>query len=109
MDFIDAIQIEQLPEGTMKSVTINGEDILLVNYKGKYYATGARCTHARGDLSKGKLKGKYVNCPLHGSRFDVTTGICKAGPRINIFRSKTDNLLTYAVKVDGNSLKVSVK
>ncbi|MFC2011144.1 Rieske (2Fe-2S) protein [Chloroflexota bacterium] len=108
MDFIEVIQANQLPAGTMKSITSNGDDILLVNYKGKYYAIGTSCTHSGADLSKGKLKGKYIDCPLHGSRFDVTTGICKAGPRINIFRSKIDNIPTYPVKVEGNSIKVSI-
>jgi len=93
----------------MKSIIVNGEYILLVNHKGKYYATGARRTHAGGDSSKGKLQGKYVDCPLHDSRFDVTTGICKAGPRINIIRSKTlDNIPTYEVKVVGNSVNVGL-
>jgi len=108
MDFIEAIQADQLPVGTTKSIPISGEDILLVNYKGKYYATGASCTHRGADLSKGKLKGKLINCPLHGSRFDVTIGICKAGPRINILRSATDNIPTYEVKVEGNSVKVGI-
>jgi len=107
MVFVDAIQADQLPEGKMKAVATRGEYILLVNYKGNYYATDARCTHAGGDLSKGKLKGKYINCPLHGSRFDVTTGICKAGPRINIIRSKLKyNLKTYEVKVEDNIVKI---
>jgi len=107
MSFVEVIQADQLPEGKMKAIATRGEYILLVNYKGKYYATGARCTHAGGDLSKGKLKGKHITCPLHGSRFDVTTGICKAGPRINIIRSKiTDKLQTYEVEVEGNSVKV---
>ena len=93
----------------MKSSTIDGRDILVVNYKGNYYAMGARCTHRGADLSKGKLKGKLVICPLHGSRFDVTTGVCVAGPRINILRSKTENEPTYEVKVEGNSVKVSIE
>ncbi|MFC1953331.1 Rieske (2Fe-2S) protein [Chloroflexota bacterium] len=109
MDFVDTIQADQLQEGMMKPITIDGKYILLVNYKGNYYATDAKCSHAGGDLSKGKLKGKYINCPLHDSRFDVTTGICKAGPRINIFRSKTDDIQTYDVKVDDNCIKVRLQ
>jgi len=109
MDFIEVVQADQLPPGAMRSFTINGKDILIANYKGTYYATGANCTHRGADLSKGKLKGKYVDCPLHGSRFDITTGICKAGPRINIFRSKADSIPTYRVKTEGNSIKVNVE
>jgi len=107
MPLVNVIQADELQEGKMKAIATMGEYILLVNYKGNYYATDARCTHAGGDLSKGKLKGKHINCPLHGSKFDITTGNCKAGPRINIIRSKvTDKLKTYEVMVEDNTVSV---
>jgi len=41
VDFIEVIQADQLPVGTVKLFIINGREILLVNYKGNYYTTGA--------------------------------------------------------------------
>jgi nitrite reductase/ring-hydroxylating ferredoxin subunit len=41
---------------------------------------GDRCTHKGGPLSDGALVGCTVQCPWHGSQFDVQTGRVKAGP-----------------------------
>jgi len=107
-EFIEVAKVEEIPVGKMKGVTTGGKEILVVNYEGKYYAIGKICTHAAGDLSKGKLEGKIVTCPKHGSKFDVTTGISVGGPKIGFTRGKTGNEPTYEVKVEGNSIKVSV-
>ena len=39
-----------------------------------------RCTHKGGPLSDGVLMCGTVQCPWHGSQFDVHTGDVKAGP-----------------------------
>jgi len=49
----------------MKKVTVGDKEFLIINVDGKYYAIGARCTHAGGDLSQGSLKGNIVTCPRH--------------------------------------------
>ena len=107
-EFIEVAKAEEIPAGKMKGVTAGGKEILVVNYEGKYYAIGKICTHADGDLSKGKLDGKIVTCPRHGSQFDVTTGISVRGPKIGFVRGKTGNETAYEVKVEGNSIKVNV-
>ncbi|HEV2293251.1 MAG TPA: DUF2231 domain-containing protein [Tepidisphaeraceae bacterium] len=38
------------------------------------------CTHSGGSLADGALICNTVQCPWHGSQFDVTTGEVKAGP-----------------------------
>ena len=44
------------------------------------------CPHAGASLAEGVLDGDDVLCPLHGFRFDVTTGACSTDP---ILRVKT--------------------
>ena len=100
-DFIEAATLEQVPDGSMRGVKVEGKDILIVNFQGKYYAIGKKCTHLRGDLSKGKLDGKIVTCPWHGSQFDVTTGNAIKGPA-------KKNVPVYEVKVEGSSIKISM-
>jgi nitrite reductase/ring-hydroxylating ferredoxin subunit len=65
---------DEIPIGKMKHVEVRGEEILIANIEGKYYAISDRCGHANASLSKGILNGKIVTCPLHGAQFDVTTG-----------------------------------
>jgi nitrite reductase/ring-hydroxylating ferredoxin subunit len=49
---------------------------------GKYYAVSDRCGHQNARLSMGVLAGNIVTCPLHYSRFDVTTGKVVSSPRL---------------------------
>ena len=107
-NFVEVTQVDKIPVGKMKSFVVEGKQILVVNYNENYYAIGGKCTHMGGDLSKGKLEGKTVTCPKHGSKFDVTTGKCVTGPKIAFIRLKTKNEITYAMKVEGKSVKVSI-
>ena len=108
MSFYEVAKTNDIPEGTMKAVLIQDKEIVVVNYDGNYYAINRRCTHMGGDLSKGKLEGKIVTCPRHGSRFDVTTGVSISGPRIGFLKLKTKNEPSYQVKVDNGSIKIDI-
>ena len=108
MSFYEVAKTNDIPEGTMKAVLIQDKEIVVVNYDGNFYAINRRCTHMGGDLSKGKLEGKIVTCPRHGSRFDVTTGVSISGPRIGFLKLKTKNEPSYQVKVDNGSIKIDI-
>ena len=108
MSLYEVAKTSDMPEGTMKAVSIQDKEIIVVNYEGNYYAINRRCTHMGGNLSKGKLEGKIVTCPRHGSRFDVTTGESISGPRIGFLKLKTKNEPNYQVKVDNDSIKIDI-
>ena len=107
MSFIEVAKVEEIPAGQMKLFTVGDKNILIVNFEGIYYAINGRCTHMGGDLSKGKLEGKVVTCPRHGSQFDVTTGDCISGPKIGFIKLKARDETTYEVKVEGKIIKVN--
>ncbi len=71
---VDVGAVNDFNEGTMKSVTVEGEDILLARVEDRYYAVGNICPHLQARLSEGTLEGYIVTCPRHGSQFDVRTG-----------------------------------
>ena len=108
MSYIEVGQVSQVSPGTMKSFSVGGKQICVANIDGKFYAIDNLCTHASGDLSKGKLEGKIVTCPNHGSKFNVTTGKCIAGPKISFFRGKAKDDTVFEVKVEENKIKVNV-
>jgi len=58
----------------MMCVDVHGARILLANVDGEYYAVSDTCTHEDASLSQGALRGEYIRCPLHGSRFSLRTG-----------------------------------
>jgi len=108
MNFIEVAKKSQIKEGSMKPVNAGGKEILIVNYGGDYYAINRKCTHMGGDLSEGKLEGKIITCPIHGAKFDVTTGKSVEGPKMGPLRMKTKNETVYEVKIEGDSIKVEI-
>ncbi len=101
-DFVRVASTAEIPEGGMKKVMLGGQQVLLANVKGKFYAIGNVCTHVGGPLDKGRLDGHEVECPLHGSRFDVTTGQVKRGPA-----ARPEPV--YEVKVEGSEVRLRPK
>ena len=83
-----------IPAGQIRTVQVDGEEAAVYNIDGAFYATGNACTHTGGPLSEGDLDGKIVTCPLHGSRFDVTTCAVLEGPA-------DEPLRCYRVTIDG--------
>jgi nitrite reductase/ring-hydroxylating ferredoxin subunit len=59
----------------MVGADIGGRKVLVANVGGEFFAMGARCNHMGGPLDKGTLEGNVVTCPLHGSKWDVRTGL----------------------------------
>jgi len=119
MSFVEVARLKDIPLEKMKHVEVNGTEILVANVGGTFYAVNDRCGHMSARLSMGTLSGTVVTCPLHGSRFDVTTGKKVAGPVLQeealtqrqrelIMPVKTYDLPTHSVKVDGESILVDV-
>jgi len=71
---IDIAAESDLVEGTMKTVSVDGQEVLLARTRDGFYATGNVCPHMKGILSEGTLEGNIVTCPRHGSQFDVRNG-----------------------------------
>ena len=111
----EAGNLSDLPPGSIISVKINKLELLIANLNGSVYAVDNRCPHMGGDLSKGKLEGHIVTCPLHGSQFDVTTGALvrwlKGSGLIatigKVIKSPS-SLRTYPVVLDGNRIMVDI-
>jgi nitrite reductase/ring-hydroxylating ferredoxin subunit/uncharacterized membrane protein len=64
----------------MELVHSQGERIVVARTEDGMTAFDDRCTHKGGPLSDGVLICGTVQCPWHGSQFDVTTGAVKCGP-----------------------------
>jgi ferredoxin-NADP reductase/nitrite reductase/ring-hydroxylating ferredoxin subunit len=98
-DFVKVANTNDIQPSHMKEVQLDGENICLVNVEGKYYAIGNICTHEGGPLADGTLEGYEVECPWHGSKFDVRTGEVKEPPA-------SEPEPTYHVKVDNNDILI---
>jgi 3-phenylpropionate/trans-cinnamate dioxygenase ferredoxin subunit len=104
LSFVRVAEASEIGPGEMRKVDLGGEEVLVANVDGVFHAIGNRCTHRGGDLSAGRLEGRVVTCPRHGSRFDVTTGEALSGPKVLLLRLGTGDVPTYGLKVEGGSI-----
>ena len=97
--FVKAAKASDILDGTMTSVTVEDEQILIACVSGQYYAIQNKCSHKGGWLDQGELHidSCEVMCPLHDACFDLRTGEPTAEP------AKTP-VKVYAVRVEGNDI-----
>jgi 3-phenylpropionate/trans-cinnamate dioxygenase ferredoxin component len=73
---IDICPVEELPPGELKRVEWEDLEIGVFNCNGDLVAIEDRCSHDNGDLVEGEFDSERctVECPRHGSVFDLRTG-----------------------------------
>jgi 3-phenylpropionate/trans-cinnamate dioxygenase ferredoxin component len=100
---IDICRIEELPPGERKLVEWEDLEIGVFNCAGDLLAIEDRCSHDDGDLVQGELDQDTctVECPRHGSRFDLRTGKPLTLPAY----VPVD---TFPVSVEGGVIKLEV-
>ena len=96
---IDAGAADALGVDQMKLVRVGSRRIVLARTEAGYVAFDDRCTHKGGPLSDGTLACGVVQCPWHGSQFDVRTGAVRHGPA-------RQSVATYAVEERGGRVWV---
>ena len=90
-DEIVVASIDELKVNQMKLIHMRDKRIVVCRTEKGYAAFDDRCTHRGGSLAGGSMSCGTVQCPWHGSQFDVSTGIVTAGPA-------KENIHTYVVK-----------
>ena len=98
-DFVKVADTDEILPSQMKEVEVDGQSILIANVNGKYYAIGSICTHEGGPLADGTIHNYEVECPWHGSKFDVRTGEVTNLPA-------TEPEPSYEIKVESNQILV---
>jgi 3-phenylpropionate/trans-cinnamate dioxygenase ferredoxin component len=73
---VDICPVDDLPPGAKRVVTWEDLEIGIVNCGGAILAVEDRCSHDDGDLMEGDIDEDActVECPRHGSVFDLRTG-----------------------------------
>jgi len=75
-DFIDICPVGDLKPGDHRVVEWEDLDIGVFNCAGEFLAVEDRCSHDNGILLEGEVDQARctVECPRHGSLFDLRTG-----------------------------------
>ena len=92
----------ELSEGQMMLVRVGGERVVVGRCPEGIVAFSDHCTHKGGPLSDGALVGCTVQCPWHGSQFDVHSGRVVAGPA----KSKID---VYQIEIRSGEVYIQPK
>ena len=97
--FVKVAQVSEIKPGEMISVEVNNEQVLLSNVGGSIHAVDVICSHAYATLSEGDLDGEEVECPLHGGKFNLTTGEAIGPPA-------DEAVQVYKVQIEGADILV---
>jgi toluene monooxygenase system ferredoxin subunit len=74
-----SVNIDDLWDGDMTSVAVEGEAVLIVNVDGEVHAYSNRCPHQASPLDEGDLDGRTLTCVKHMWEFSAVTG-CGINP-----------------------------
>ncbi len=77
---IKVAPLDQLPDGRGVRLEVAGERIALFRIDDAVYALADRCSHAEASLAEGDVFDTEVECPRHGSEFDLRTGVPQSLP-----------------------------
>jgi 3-phenylpropionate/trans-cinnamate dioxygenase ferredoxin subunit len=100
---VDICPVEDLPPGAKRVVMWEDLEIGIVNCGGDILAIEDRCSHDDGDLMEGDVDEETctVECPRHGSEFDLRTG-----KPLNL--PAYVPIETYTVRIEDGVIKVEV-
>ena len=94
-----AIALDDVAPGRSRRCVIDGQAVLVCNVGGDVYAIADTCTHDRGPLGEGRLRGHLLECPRHGSRFDIRDGEPTTPPAVR-------PVATYPARVRDGTVEV---
>ena len=100
---MDICPVDEFPPGAKRVVRWEDLEIGIVNCGGDILAIEDRCSHYDGDLMEGDVDEETctVECPRHGSVFDLRTG-----KPLNL--PAYIPIETYPVTVEDGLIKVEV-
>ena len=79
-----AAELDELPEGRVKSAQAGHRTVALTHINGAYAAMENKCPHQGGPLGEGSIEKDedgqcWLRCPWHGWDFDPLTGVSPGG------------------------------
>ena len=94
MSFVRACALSELPDEGALGVEIDGTPVAVVRTGDDVYAMRDVCSHAEVALSEGDVYNHTIECWLHGSCFDLRTGMPSSPPAtepVDVYRVMITN------------------
>lgn len=74
VEYLAVAQVEDLEDGQRLLLEVDGRPLAVFRIAGQYFAIADVCSHDDGPVAEGPLAGFEIECPRHGSHFDIRTG-----------------------------------
>ena len=102
--FVKIATIHDIPDNEVRAFEHNDQQIAIYNVGGQLYATDDICSHAYSELHEGYLDTDdcTIECPLHGSRFDIRSGAVLSLPAY-------EPIAAYQVRMEGDDVLVEIR
>jgi uncharacterized membrane protein/nitrite reductase/ring-hydroxylating ferredoxin subunit len=94
---IEVATADELKVNAMKLLHVKHKRIVLARTEDRFVAFDDHCTHRGGSLAGGSTMCNVVQCPWHGSQFDLITGEVKSGPA-------REGIKIYSVREDSGKI-----
>lgn len=104
MALVKVCTATEIPEGEARRFVVEGREVAVANLgDGQFRAVHDICSHALAYLHEGEVDVDFetIECPKHGSTFDLNTGRPRTLPA-------TQPVGVYTVKVEGDDILIEV-
>jgi 3-phenylpropionate/trans-cinnamate dioxygenase ferredoxin subunit len=102
---IEVAKTTDIPEGEARRFVVDRIEVAVANVgDGEFLCVDDICSHAEASLSEGEVDAEEcsIECPRHGSTFDLRTGRPRTLPA-------TVPVATFPVKVEGDTILIELE
>lgn len=99
MGWVKLDEARTLADESAVHLDIGGHEVCVVRSLGEIHAIRDECTHGQVPLSEGDVENGYVECWMHGSQFDLSTGVPTGPPA-------AEPVAVYPVRINGDDIEV---
>jgi len=99
---VEITPLDKLPRDRGVRVKVGDHRIAMFRIGDDVYALGDVCSHAEASLAEGEVFEGSVECPRHGSEFDLETGAPSSLPA-------TAPVPTYEVSVEDGTVYLTLE
>ena len=104
MSLVKVCAATDVPEGEARRYVVDGNELCVVNLGGEgFRVVGDICSHAHYFLDEGEVDvdDETIECPKHGSTFDLNTGNVRTLPATLPVRA-------YPTTTEGDDILIEV-
>lgn len=99
--------INEIPTGGAKGFSLNGKNLVALNYRNEIYIYENSCPHRSIPLEWQPdqfldYEKTFIQCATHGALFQIDTGVCISGPCVE------DRLNKIPFTISNNEIFVTV-